>query len=553
MEAFVIYLLKSSGVLVLFYTCYHLFLRKETFFDSNRWFLISGILTSLLLPLVYYTKTIHVDSTFVVKNSVEQPEVLMLVNEFSVNWLPIFFYLYILVSLFFVFKLVFQVILVSGYIKHGKRKSIHNIVYVQSSRNTQPFSFFKYIIYNPEKHSQKDLEFILAHEQVHASQKHSLDILLMEFLLLLHWFNPISWLYKNAIKENLEFLADTQNGVLKDNKKQYQYLLLKQSIGRHNLSIINPFFNSLIKKRIVMINQIPSQRIKAVKILTIIPLLALFFFGFNTKTQYQIDNRTLHQPQGKSIELVIDKDTTDDELEAMKNDLKKDNIDFSFNVVRNKDQKIIQISIDFVAKKSGGNKTRSSSNFNNNDQPIDPIYISYNQKNNSISMGQHKGIHIDMGKDGGHSVWINSDDVEDQRTIEIIDENGKETIRIDGKEVSREAYEALKDKDGPHKRHVKIRKSKKGKDGNVFIHSDSDDEHDVRVIGHGGNGFYFIDTDGDEEPVFIIDGKISSREDMEKLDPSDIESINVSKDEKAMEKVGDKGKNGVVKITTKKN
>ena len=173
-------------------------------------------------------------------------------------------------------------------------------------------------------HNVKDLEFILAHEQVHANQKHSLDILFIEIILLLQWFNPIAWGYKYALKQNLEFLADAKNTALKANKKHYQYILLKQVIGKHNLSIVNPFFNSLIKKRIVMINQMPSQRRNVLKTLTIIPLFVFFLYSFNVKTEYSTANRITTQTNGSTIDLTIDKDTSDEALLKMKADLEKD-------------------------------------------------------------------------------------------------------------------------------------------------------------------------------------------------------------------------------------
>jgi hypothetical protein len=111
----------------------------------------------------------------------------------------------------------------------------------------------------------------------------------------------------------------------------------------------------------------------------------------------------------------------------------------------------------------------------------------------------------------------------------------------------------MKDKDGVHKKHVKIKKIKGDGESNVFILKNSEDEGemDIEVISEEGNGFFFIDNDGDEKPLFIIDGKESKEKDMKQLDPSEIATINVYKGEKAKEKYGDKGKDGVVEITTK--
>jgi len=169
-------------------------------------------------------------------------------------------------------------------------------------------------------------------------------------------------------------------------------------------------------------------------------------------------------------------------------------------------------------------------------------------------MGNSKNIHIDIHEDDDHSIWVHSDnDNSDRKTIEIIEKNGKEVIKVNGKEVTRETYEAMKEGGDLHKTHVKIKKSKSDGHNNVFIIKDSDDvDEDIMEI-DGKNGFFFIDTDGDEKTLFLIDGKESTKEAVKSMNPSDIETINVFKGDRAKKKYGKKGKHGVVEITSKKN
>ncbi|MBT8297039.1 MAG: M56 family peptidase, partial [Maribacter sp.] len=114
-------------------------------------------------------------------------------------------------------------------------------------------------------------------------------------------------------------------------------------------------------------------------------------------------------------------------------------------------------------------------------------------------------------------------------------------------------FDAMKDKDGIHEKRIKIIKSDNDKEKNVFIMKMSDDEEDESDIlkVKEGKDMLFIRSDSDEKPLFIIDGKESKENDMKQLDKSEIATINVYKGEKAQEKYGDKGKNGVVEITTK--
>ncbi|NNK76938.1 MAG: hypothetical protein HKP42_12855, partial [Maribacter sp.] len=368
------------------------------------------------------------------------------------------------------------------------------------------------------------------------------------------------------------------------------------------------------------------------------PILAIFLVSFNTKDvyipiEYKNGVSLNTEPTSEIIEITIDKNTTDKQLSDIKKDLAKKGVDFSYTVVHNSKNEITDISIDFTVKKENGKTVRSSSNFNNGDDPIDPIHIIYDEDTNSISMGSkkhmhkgiHKEIHIDTDEDTDKTIWVHADNEGDElKTIEIREEKGKETIRVNGKKVSRKEFDAMKDKDGIHEKHIRIKKSEGDEEENIFIMKMSDDhddeDHDfelktveiseengketIRVNGKKvtreeldamkdkdgihekrikiiksdndkeknvfimkmsddeedesdilkvkeGKDMLFISSDSDEKPLFIIDGKESKEKDMKQLDSSEIATINVYKGEKAQEKYGDKGKNGVVEITTK--
>ncbi|KQC31442.1 M56 family metallopeptidase [Flagellimonas eckloniae] len=482
MEAFLIYLLKSAGVLTLFLGCYYLFLRKETLFTANRWFLVIGLVTSAILPFIHLTTTITLSAEMMAgTNSTMGNDVIVDSQSFSTlrNFLIV---TYLLGVAIFLARFIVQIRSVLTFIKLGKKKITENVTYVESSMDVQPFSFFKYVIYNQKKHSEKELESILAHELVHATQKHTVDILCVELISVFQWFNPFAWLYKNALKQNLEFLADTKNSSLKKNRKQYQYILLSQSISKQNLSIVNPFFNSLIKKRIVMINQTPSKKRKTLKSLVILPLLALFLVGFNTKTVYTFENADGPTSENTKIELIIDKDTSDDELVKIKSDLAEDKIDFSYTLQRNDKDEITSFSISVE-----GPKNSATLNSSNSNSAIKPMYVIVDLTTNEIAIGQGNKTSF---RHSPNSIYVYDDET--------------------------------------HSKKIKVKKSKKG------------------------NGFFFTHHDGDEDPLYIIDEKEFSKKQFEKLDADQIETMSVLKGEKAIEKYGEKAKNGVVEIVTKK-
>ncbi|EAQ99977.1 M56 family metallopeptidase [Maribacter sp. HTCC2170] len=569
MEALFIYLLKASGILTIFYLAYQVFLKRETFFSVNRHFLILGILTALLLPFITITNYVEISSVpMVFSENVASNTPINAVEQF--NWVSLLFGIYIAGLLIFTTRLFIQIGSLIKLIKKNKIAKQGKFYYVETNKNIAPFSFFNHIFYNPSLYSNSELSSILKHEKAHSSQWHSIDVLLSHLITIFTWINPFSWLYQANIKQNLEFLADDSATKEVPSIKKYQYTLLKVSGNQFYTPIVNNFYNSLIKKRIVMLNKSKSNKRNIFKVALILPALAVFLLSFNTKNVYipmdpAIGAQTNNEYATGLIKIIIDKKTTDKELSKIKKDLAKKGVDFSYTVVHNSKNEITDISVDFATTAKDGKKMKSSSSFSNGDDGIDPIHIAYDEDTNTISMGSKAGvhadihedeeIHVDVHADSDKTIWVHADsDGEGHKTIEIIDENGEETIKINGKEVSRKEYDKLKTEDGLHEKHFKIRKSHGDEDKNVFIMTDSDHDGDmdIKVISKKKDGFFFVNSDGDKKPLYIIDGKESKEKDMKFLNPSEIESINVLKGESAKTLYGKKGKNGVIQIKTKK-
>jgi hypothetical protein len=382
--------------------------------------------------------------------------------------------------------------------------------------------------------------------------------------------NPFSWLYQTNIKQNLEFLADESVIREMSSVKKYQYALLKVSGNQFCTPIVNNFYSSLIKKRIIMLNKSKSNKKNLFKIALILPALAIFLVSFNTKEVYipiHEDSKEILKSDVPShiIEITIDKNTTDKELEEIKKDLAKKEVDFSYTVVHNSKKEIIDISIDFASKKEDGKKMGGSSTFNNDDGPIEPIHIIFDLDSNTFAIGSDKDIKMTLHEDKDvdievmeeikHSVWVHSDtdDMAKLQTIEIIDENGIKTIKVNGKKVTRKELKKMKKKDGLHEKHIITKKHKTDMNKHVNIMKDSnkDGDMDIEIFSKKGNAFFFSDN-MDEKPLIVVDGKISKDQDLNKLDSANFYSMSILKGEKAESKYGKKGENGVIEITTKK-
>ena len=378
MENMLIYFLKVNGLIILFYLMYVVFLRKETFFTPNRWYFLSGLVLSLILPLVTFTKTIWIEPAPISEVYEESipltySQVEIPVQE-TIDWSLILMSAYIVISILIILKIGME--LVSFFKKIQKQNKQKEVDYtlVDSNSAENPFSFFSYIVINKEMFTEEELQHILTHESIHVKQKHSFDVLLGKVFCALFWVNPIVWLYRKAMLQNLEFIADNETFQQIENKYEYQRTLLKVVTHQHDLSITNQFYQSLIKKRIVMLHTNQSHKKNVWKYATILPLLVGFMLLFQIETVAQVKEnpQKAHAVKVEAIGFSWDKNATDEELKSDAEQLKSQGIDYKFSKIkRNKNGEIIAIKIEFNDGK--GNKGVKEIK---GDEPIEPIYFS---------------------------------------------------------------------------------------------------------------------------------------------------------------------------------
>ncbi|MDW8848855.1 M56 family metallopeptidase [Flavobacterium sp. MMLR14_040] len=354
MEALFIFVAKSSGLLILFYLAYHFLLRKETFFNSNRWFLLIGLLTSVALPFLVYTKIVWVDPT-PLPNFNYSPTYVPQSSEkesFEIDWNLVSLAIYALGFLAFMLKFALDFYSLNSVLKGKQVQQQADFKFVDVKENIAPFSYFDYIVYNSSMYSESELENILEHEKVHSDQNHTIDVLISRIFCVLFWFNPIIWLYKKAILQNLEFIADREATKKISDKKAYQYTLLKITTHESCVAITNHFYQSLIKKRIVMLNKNQSKKWNYWKYYTIIPALVAFVFLFQIKViaqEKESKEKTEVAEKTDPVDVYkINKHTTDQDLKEMAEELKENyNADVVIsNVKRNSKEELTSIRID---------------------------------------------------------------------------------------------------------------------------------------------------------------------------------------------------------------
>jgi hypothetical protein len=438
-------------------------------------------------------------------------------------------------------------------------------VIVETTKKIAPFSFFNYIVYNRDDFNNKELEQIFAHEKVHADQLHSVDILLVQCIVVLNWFNPFIWLYHKEMQKNLEFTADESAQNIAREKKKYQYLLLKTISPTYKMALASNFYNSLIKKRIDMLHKNRSNRNNQIKFALIIPVILAFVFTFNTEVIAQNKTAKKEVKIEKNIQvIIISKEVTESELENIEKDFLKEGVTVKFKgIKRNSKGEITAIKIDVSTKTSNANYNTDS------DQPIKPIKISFDSDGNSISIG-NSSVHHDgemyfvSENDGnmekhivkiggsGKNVWVSSDGDEKKiHKIKIIEMNGD-----DGEEH----VWVTKSGDSTKLKIIEIHEDHDGSSGEmsktVWVSKDGDKTEEIiikSIHGEHSKGENMIFMDGSSEnALLIIDGKETSNKRLEDIDPSTIETIKIIKGDKAVEKYGEKGKDGVIIISTKK-
>lgn len=277
MPALILYLLKVNVALVLFYMAYHVALRRLTFYHLNRLFLVFGIVFATLYPLIDVSELFRqhqeLASTYI--GTVPAWATVSATPEHALafNYWQIPVFVFWLGTGVMAIRLLLQFISLYRIHAASEPGNYKGIGFRRIKHITQAFSFWQTIYLNPAQHKQEELESILRHEQVHVKGWHTLDVLLAEWSAVFYWFNPSAWLMKNAIKENLEFIADQKVVSTGVDRKTYQYLLLKV-VGAPEPQIATQFNFLTIKKRIAMMNKKQTSLMHVARYAVLVPLIA---------------------------------------------------------------------------------------------------------------------------------------------------------------------------------------------------------------------------------------------------------------------------------------
>ena len=269
------YLIKANVVLVVLFGFYQLISAGDTFFKWRRLSLLTIYVLSLLLPTI--DLSVLVNETAPLGNILPRmaynlPGVTVQPAHDTFDWQQLAVWLYAGVALALLLRVFWQVVVVCRLAQRSERATLHGTAVCLLTGDYSPFSFFRWIFVNPDDKTPSQVQQILTHEQTHVAQWHSVDALLSQLFVAAFWFNPVAWLMRLQVRNNLEYLADRSviNGGT--DKKAYQYHLLAVAY-RTNVATITNNFNVLpLKKRIKMMNKQTSNPLARFKYLLFVPL-----------------------------------------------------------------------------------------------------------------------------------------------------------------------------------------------------------------------------------------------------------------------------------------
>ncbi len=464
MHPFFIYLLKAAAVLLIFLSVYWLFFRNETFFGFLRIYLLTGIMAALVVPAVnwvYYTEPVYVPVSMM-----QYSELPLTGSGTEIQDEPfwtlatVLFIAYVTGALGILLHRSHSILQIARLRRKAKRLEEQGLALYQVSEPLPPFSFFNHIFWNPSLYSEEERVSILRHEEAHCRQWHSIDIILMELCLIVLWWNPVSWAYRNILRQNLEYLADRSASTEGLNRTSYQFAMLRLSAPEHAPMLANTFNKSFIKKRIVMLNQKPSNPKKIGLFAVILPLLAVFMYSFNRTEVVRYVPSEIIDPlmsqvstPEKRIEIEITATSTDAELDKIKQSLAEESIDMSYTAVKNAEGLITSLSIDVKGSYSSGKKFSGTYSIEE-DGPIDPVFLLFDDEAETFSM--RTGLL----------------DTEEEIEIDV-------DVDTDEEGVSYRAQSITVERDDDDRQKFKIRFNGKNEGGTYFI----SDSSDVKVWG----------------------------------------------------------------------
>jgi|GEM_PF-1255169 Antirepressor regulating drug resistance, predicted signal transduction N-terminal membrane component len=517
METLLLYLLKSTIWLIVFGAIYYFFLRKESFFLFNRFFLLTGLLAAFFFPLIQYTYQVEIQlQTFSFLDYVTETTT---EASSSFSFWDVLPFVYIIGMAIACLSLLFQLFRISNWARKGEKVKMNDTKIIRSNSKQGSFTFLNRIfIDSSNSFSEREQELVFRHEEAHVKQKHWMDLFLGQLLIIIQWFNPLAYLYLRFIKNNQEYLAD--EAVLKQETHQavYQAAIINSTLKIPVFNITNLFSTNQLN-RIKMMKTKSKNKVKLLSAFLLLPALACFLWAF-AKPEY-----VYATPEDKEIKIIesstyaIDGDTITVPKTVVY--IEKENIG-----VENTDNEPTVLIVNGEIKSLKNPENQSNVQIITQDGEVE------------VYKDGKKTVPVVISK--GNSAGVTSD--AHRKIINTVTQEGKTEVFVNGKRVDPAYLDSITD--GKVKRlSYSETKTITDDDGKteVFINGKKIDLDKVSSSSS-------IDS---FSPSFIIlNGKEVEASKLKDISNTSIKEIKVIKGEEAIEKYGERAKDGVVIITT---
>ena len=579
MLAFAFYLLKviiCSGIL---FGYYWLTLRNKIFHQYNRFYLLGAVVLSLSFPLIQIDIWHNADSDptqaikllQVVNNSdayLDEMAGTARVNNISTEQAMLL--IYGIITLGFLFFFIYSLIKIHRLFIQHRHQFVEQIFLIKTTTKGTPFSFFNYIFWNdnidPESLTGNR---IFKHELAHVRQKHSYDKLFINATLVIFWANPFYWLIRKELNMIHEFVAD-KIAVEDSDTEAFAAMVLQATYPQHRFNLSNPFFYSPIKRRLMMLTKNKHTKAGYIGRLLVLPLALFVFAAFTLKAKtFKADNGNYI---GKQITVVVDAGHGGGDMGA---------ISLQGKIAEK------EITLAIARKIASINTNKQLNVLLTRDADIDQSLANRVAitKNNKADL--FISIHVDATKNAtanGMSIWVARDNFSNTNSSKIL---ASALIHELGKD---QTFPVLPQ---PQQREMGIKVLQEAvcpavliEAGNIsnekdlaYLQSPAGIETIARkilaavetyanekqpgkttlqlqpvkdtVVTKTKDTVPVITLKSKQQPLIILDGKTINHELLNKIDPDNIESVNVLKEAAAIKKYGEKAKYGVVIVTTR--
>ncbi len=531
METLMLYLLKMMVCSAVLFGYYRAALYNEKFHQWNRFYLLTSMLLAVIVPLIsipFFVKEETADLLIFV-NSLPGNAPIEIVKSGLLTWQNVAFVCIAIVSAFMLLKILVGIVrLINAYYMHPVTSLDDKVRLILTDFKHAPFSFFSWLFWRHDiDPASQTGNRMLTHELAHITQRHSWDKIFTEVLLSLFWMNPFFWLIRRELNTIHEFLADSKAIEKHDGTAFAEMILHAMHLQPAvNNCLVNPFFSSQIKRRLFMITTSSEPRYSYLRRLSglVIMIFSVVLLSLTIQRVETQQNDRPVKPKESSTALPADKAPATSTVTGKPSPNQKV-ITIVSDTVRGNIKELFMVG-------SAGEKVNIQ------------LKASQDQQNEITVIGKE----MDKGASG----------------TKITSKDGKEPplYIVDGKELNGSEIEKLKPSEFSQ---VSVLKGEsaadlygaKGKNGVIIITSKSNDKvNGLEKKSLEENGQKEIVVKGfstkDLNPFVYLNGKQIPFVEMEQIKPNDIESINVLKGGKAIEKYGDKATNGVIEITTKK-